>query len=144
MNGSRQCTYVKSNGYTPFGDTASSGTDERIFCLYQELLAIKWVQWWSCSLHLLRDKEVNNKDAVKTLLIKNSLIWTTLDSLCFFFLWVILWVSKIKKYTNFHTFTTSLVIAPLKSAPFCFRKRFDRLYTINDLWNCEIFSAMIA
>ena len=39
---------------------------------------------------------------------------------------------KDKKYTNFHTFITSLVIAPLKSAPFCFRKRFDRLYYIND------------
>ena len=40
---------------------------------------------------------------------------------------------KDKKYTNFHNFTTSIVIAPLKSAPFCFHKRFGRLYYINDL-----------
>ena len=51
---------------------------------------------------------------------------------------------KDLKYTNFHTFTTFIVTAPLKSAPFCFRKRFDRLHYINDLCNCEIFSAMIA
>ena len=132
MNGSRQCTYAKSNGYTAFGDTGSPGTGERIFCLYQELLAIKWVQWWSSSLHLLRDKEINNKDIVKTMLMKNSLIWTTLDFF-FFFMGSSLGL-KDKKYTNFHTFT----------APFCFCKRFDRLYYINDLWNCEIFSAMIA
>ena len=72
----------KPNDYTPFGDTGSFGTGERIFCLYQEPLAIKWVQCWSSSLHLLRDKEINSKDTVETLPMKNSLIWMTLDFFC--------------------------------------------------------------
>ena len=77
VNGSGQCTYAKSNGYIPPGDTGPFGTGERIFCLDQEPLAIKWVHGWSSSFYLLRDKEINSKDTVETLLMKNSLIWTT-------------------------------------------------------------------
>ena len=79
VNGSGQCTYAKSNGYIPLGDTGPFGTGERIFCLDQEPLAIKWVHYWSSTFYLLRDMEINSKDTVETLLMKNSLIWTTLD-----------------------------------------------------------------
>ena len=115
MNGSGQCTYAKSNGYIPLGDTGPFGTGERIFCLYQEPLAIKWVHCFSSSFYLLLDKEINSKDTVETLLMKNSLIWKTLD----FFMSSSLGLKDLKD-TNFHTFTTSLVIAPLKSASFVF------------------------
>ena len=115
VNGSGQCTYAKSNGYIPLGNTGPLGTGERIFCLDQEPLAIKWVHCLSSSFYLLRDKEINRKNTVKTLLVKNSLIWTTLD----FFMGSSLGLKDLKD-TNFHTFTTSIVRAPLKSAPFVF------------------------
>ena len=128
VNGSGQCTYAKSNDYIPLGDTRPFGTGEMIFCSDQEPLAIKWVQCWSSSFYLLPNKEINSKDTVETLLMKNSLIWTTVD----FFMGSSLGLKDLK-YTNFHTFTTSMVRAPLKSAPFCFRKRFDRLYHTNEV-----------
>ena len=116
MNGSEQCTYAKSNGYIPLGDTVPFGTGERIFCLYQEPLAIKWVHCWSFSFYLLRDKEINRKDTVKTVLMKNSLIWTTLD---FFYGY------QLSYFYCLSSNSTSEICL------FCFRKRFDRLYTIN-------------
>ena len=65
VNGSGQCTYARLNGYIPLGDTGPFGSGERIFCLDQGPLAIKWVHYWSSSFYLLRDKEINRNIQLK-------------------------------------------------------------------------------